>query len=164
MNVPSAGRLQRIEWLTAIVLTIILVALHLLTLFSAGPLWRDEISSLTLATKPTWNEFRHTLVYDPFPVLFFATLRAWHGLFGGSDFALRCLGFAIGLFCIAGFWISALWMKRRPPLIALALVGFNPTLIVWGDSLRAYGLAVFSIVIAFAGFWVAINNPRPLLL
>ena len=162
MKLPSAARLQRIEYLTAILFTLILVALHLLALVSAGPLWRDEISSLTLATKSTWGDVWRTLVYDPFPALFFTTLRVWHGVFGGSDFALRCLGFAIGLLCLAGVWVGAHWMKRRPPLLALALLGLSPTLIVWGDSLRAYGLAVLCIIIAFAGFWAVLNRPTPL--
>jgi Dolichyl-phosphate-mannose-protein mannosyltransferase len=162
MNLPGAARLQRIEFLTAIVFTIALVALHVLFLTSAGPLWRDEISSLTLATRPSWGELWRTLVYDPFPALFFTTLRAWHTLFGGSDFVLRFFGFVIGLLCIAGFWVSARWTKRRTPLLALALFGFSPTLIVWGDSLRAYGLAVCCIVILFAAFWIVINDSRPL--
>ena len=164
MKLPSAARLQRIEFLIAILFTVILVALHLLALVSAGPLWRDEISSVTLATKPTWGEVWRTLVYDPFPALFFTTLRVWHGVFGGSDFALRCLGFAIGLLCLAGVWVGAHWMKRRPPLLALALLGLSPTLIVWGDSLRAYGLAVLCIIIAFAGFWAVVNRPTPLVI
>ncbi len=162
MKLPSAARLQRIELLLAIVLTFGLIGLHCMALFSAGPLWRDEISSLTLATKPTWREVWSTLVYDPFPALFFTTLRSWHAFFGGSDIALRILGFAIGVICLAGFWISARWTNRRPPLLALTFLGLSPTLIVWGDSLRPYGLAVFSILLAFAGFWVAINKPRPL--
>ena len=162
MKLPTAARLQRVEFLIAILFTLILVVLHLLVLISAGPLWRDEISSVTLATKPTWGELWRTLVYDPFPPLFFTALRVWHGVFGGSDFALRCLGFAIGLLCLAGVWVSAHWMKRRPPLLALALLGLSPTLIVWGDSLRAYGLAVLCIVIAFAGFWAVVIHPTPL--
>jgi uncharacterized membrane protein len=133
-----------------------------MALFSAGPLWRDEISSLTLATKPTWREVWSTLVYDPFPALFFTTLRAWHALFGGADFALRVLGCLIGAICLAGFWICARWTNRRPPLLALAFLGLSPTLIVWGDSLRPYGLAVFSILLAFAGFWMVIKEPRPI--
>src|SRR6202011_5552740 len=71
------------------------------------------------------------------------------------------LGCVIGLLCLTGFWISARWTNRRSPLLALALLGLSPTLIVWGDSLRAYGIAVFCIVIAFAAFWVVINDPRP---
>jgi Dolichyl-phosphate-mannose-protein mannosyltransferase len=161
MKLPSAARLQRIELLLAVVLTLGLIGLHCMALFSAGPLWRDEISSLTLATKPTWGEVWSTLVYDPFPALFFTTLRAWHALFGGSDIALRILGCVIGVICLAGFWISARWTNRRPPLLALAFLGLSPTLIVWGDSLRPYGLAVFAILLAFGGFWVAINKPRP---
>jgi hypothetical protein len=164
MKLPSAARLQRVELLFAIALTLGLIGLHCMALFSAGPLWRDEISSLTLATKPTWRGVWSTLVYDPFPALFFTTLRAWHALFGGSDIALRVLGCMIGVICLAGFWTSARWTNRRPPLLALAFLGLSPTLIVWGDSLRPYGLAVLSILLAFAGFWLAVNEPRPIYL
>src|SRR6478672_9082089 len=124
MKLPSAARLQRIELLLAVVLTVGLIGLHFVALFSTGPLWRDEISSLTLATKPTWREVWSTLVYDPFPALFFTTLRTWHAFFGGTDFTLRVLGCGIGLICLAGFWISARSTNRRSaPLLALALLG-----------------------------------------
>lgn len=162
MKLPSATQLQRVELLLAVVLTLGLIGLHLMALFSAGPLWRDEISSLTLATQPTWREVWNKLVYDPFPALFFTTLRTWHALFGGTDFALRVLGCVIGLICLAGFWFGARAINRGTPILALALLGLSPTLIVWGDSLRPYGLAVFSILLAFAGFWLVINHPRPL--
>ena len=161
MKMPSATRLQRIELLIAIVLTVILVALHLFRLASAGPLWRDEISSLTLATQPNWDALWKALIYDPFPALFFTTLRTWHGLFGGSDFALRSLGCLIGFICLAGFWVSARWTNRRAPLLTLALLGFSPTLIIWGDSLRPYGVAVFCIVLVFGALWRVVNDPRP---
>lgn len=162
MKLPGTAKLERVEWFAAILLTAALVGLHLAVLFSAGPLWRDEISSLTLATKPTWSEVWATLVYDPFPALFFTTLRVWHGLFGGSDFVLRVLGCLIGVAALGSFWLSARLTNRRTPIIALLLFGFSPTLIIWGDSLRAYGLAVLTITIAFACFWRVVNRPRPM--
>jgi hypothetical protein len=41
------------------------VALHFNVMRHAGPLWRDEISSLNLATKPTLTEFWSSLTFDP---------------------------------------------------------------------------------------------------
>ncbi len=159
MNLPSAARQQRIEFLAAAVLTVLLIGLHVVVLLSAGPLWRDEISSLTLATKPTWSELWATLRFDPFPAFFFSLLRAWHAAFGASDFALRLLGFCIGLAGIAAFWSSARLTGRRAPLLALALLGLSPTLVIWGDSLRAYGVGVFWIALAFGCFWRVTVNP-----
>jgi hypothetical protein len=97
MKLPSAPRLQRVELLLAVVVTLGLIGLHCMALFSAGPLWRDEISSLTLATKPSWREVWGTLVYDPFPALFFTTLRrlgycpARFGLLDRGDLSGRLL-------------------------------------------------------------------------
>ena len=161
MKLPSGTKAKRVEILAAVVLSAVIIGLHIANLLSAGPLWRDEISSLSLATRPSWTQVWATLVYDPFPAFFFTLLRVWHSFFGDADFALRTLGFLIGLLGLSGFWISACLTGRRSPLLALILIAFSPTLIVWGDSLRAYGVAVFWILIAFACFWRVINDPRP---
>lgn len=160
MNSEDPAKSQRIELLAGVGLTAVLLAVHIVMLLHAGPLWRDEISSVTLATRSSLAEFWATLIYDPCPAFFFILLRAWHALVGNSDFALRVLGFLIGVFAIAAFWIAGRLTARRPPLIALGLLGFSPTLIVWGDSLRAYGLAVACIAITFGCFWRVIENPR----
>ena len=160
MNSATDNRLQRVELIVAVALSAVLVALHLILLFHAGPLWRDEISSLSLATKPTLGEAWATLAYDPFPVLFFWILRVWHFFLGDSDFALRTLGTCIGISCIAAFWITARLTGKRTPTLSLVLLGFSPIMIIWGDSLRAYGLGVFWIVIAFGCFWRVIERPN----
>ena len=163
VNFSPTTRSHRIELLAGVGLTAVLIGLHVMMLMHAGPLWRDEISSLTLATRSSWGEVWKTLIYDPCPLLFFLLLRCWHAIVGGSDFALRMLGFLIGMFAIAAFWIGGRLTARRVPLLALALLGFSPTLITWGDSLRAYGLAVGCIAIAFGCFWRVIEKPRPLI-
>lgn len=139
--------------MTAVVATAVLVALHILVWISFGPLWRDEISSLTLATKSSWRELWATFVFDPFPAVFFVLLRGWHAIVGNSDLALRALGCAIGFAGVAAFWVAARLTGRSSPLVALALLGFSPTLIAWGDSLRPYGVGVAAIIVAFACFW-----------
>ncbi|MEP6810875.1 MAG: hypothetical protein ABI992_11585, partial [Chthoniobacterales bacterium] len=48
---------ERIERFIAAALSVILVGVHFLVLLNRGPLWRDEISSLTLATQPTMSLF-----------------------------------------------------------------------------------------------------------
>jgi hypothetical protein len=151
---------KRVEIALGVLLTGLLVFLHIFRCFHAGPLWRDEISSLTLATRPTWSGFWDTLVFDPFPALFFVLLRAWHGLVGDSDFTLRWLGTLIGLAVVFAFWLAARLTHRRVPLITLILIGFSPTLIIWGDTLRSYGLGVFWIITTFGCFWQLVERPR----
>lgn len=154
----DAKRATQIELATALALTVVLGAVHIARLFFAGPLWRDEISTLSMAILP-WREFWSSLFVDPFPVLFFAALRGWHALVGNSDFSLRILGCIIGLLVIAAFWLSARLLGRKAPTLALVLIGFCPTLFVWGDTLRAYGFGIFWITLSFAFFWRVLTRP-----
>jgi hypothetical protein len=154
---PNGAR--RLEVMAAVVATAVLLGLHMLVWISFGPLWRDEISSLTLATKSSWQELWATLVFDPFPAVFFVLLRGWHAIVGNSDLALRALGCTIGFGGVAAFWVAARLTGRASPLIALALLGFSPTLLTWGDSLRPYGVGVAAIVVTFACFWRLAERP-----
>src|ERR1700737_2388899 len=86
---PTACRMKilaRCEVVVAILLTVALVVLHVVFWFHAGPLWRDEISSLALATKPTFSGFWQSLKFDPFPAIYFLVLRIWNAAgFGHND-------------------------------------------------------------------------------
>jgi len=59
------GIARKIEFAVAEVLTLEVGALHFSVMCQGGPLWRDEISSLNLATKPTLTEFWSSLTFDP---------------------------------------------------------------------------------------------------
>jgi hypothetical protein len=86
-------------------------------------------------------------------------LRGWHALVGNSDFSLRVLGCIIGLLVVAAFWLCARLLGRKAPTLALVLLGFCPTLFVWGDTLRAYGFGIFWITLSFAFFWRVLTRP-----
>lgn len=122
----------------------------------AGPLWRDEVNSLYVATTPSLKEFLDSLVFDPFPILFVSLLRIWVALgFGNSDFGLRVLGFLIGISLIGAIWLSCRLIdkERWAPLWPLAFVALNPQTIVEGDSVRAYGLGLIGIILSFGLIW-----------
>ncbi|HEY2124593.1 MAG TPA: hypothetical protein VGG94_03930, partial [Chthoniobacterales bacterium] len=129
------GRIaQTIEFTVAGLVTAAIFALHLNVMQHAGPLWRDEISSLRVATMPTLGGLWSALVYDPVPALFFGVVRFWNWICSGaSDESFRHLGFGIGLGVTAALWISAWSMKKAPPLWALLLFGLSPVALVWGD-------------------------------
>jgi hypothetical protein len=155
------GIARKIEFAVAGVLTLEVVALHFNVMRHAGPLWRDEISSLNLATKPTLTEFWSSLTFDPVPALFFFILRVWHSLgWGGSDQGLRHLGFLIGLGVVAAIWMATWFLKKSPPTWALLLFGLSPVALVWGDSLRAYGLSCFWNILTVGLLW-RLLGPRP---
>jgi hypothetical protein len=146
----STATLGRCEFVFAMVLTLVLIVFHCLFWFHAGPLWRDEISSLTLATKPTFAGFWNFLKFDPFPAFYFIVLRIWDAVgFGHSDAVLRSFGFLVGLALIAAVWIAARLIDRSPPFWPLVLFMFNPLTLEVADSLRPYGFGLIWIVLAF---------------
>ena len=151
--------------LDAVLITLVViltVALHLRFVTHVGGLWRDETNSVDLATLPTVGEVWRFLDYDSFPILFFAVLRVWLGVFGpANDAALRVLGCLIGLGLLGALWFNARAFGVRWPVLSLALVGLNPMIIRYGDSTRAYGLGMILIVLTFRSFWRLVNTPAP---
>lgn len=143
-------RLQRWEWAAALLITLFAVGLHGLRLVHAGPLWRDEASAFHVATAPTLGEVVAT--HESFPPPFFFLVRGWVAVLGGSDQSLRIFGLLVGLGLLAVLW----WTVRRTggtvPLVALSLVAVNPSFVLYGDSLRGYGLGTLAIVAAFGAF------------
>ena len=137
------------------------VALHLRLFLSAGPLWRDEINTVVVATQPTLARVWDRLEGESFPLLPYALLHVWPSLGLGTDAGFRAFGFIVGLSVIAALW----WSQRRaglpPPLLALALLAINPVIVRWGDSIRGYGLGVLTILLAFTLVFEALRRPRP---
>ena len=151
---PSASR--RAAWIAALLIAAVALALHGRFLNHAGGLWRDEVSLVNLASHSTLADFAH----DSFPVLMPLTVHGWmQAGFGKTDFALRCLGALIGggivLALLANAWVT----RRAPPLIGLALFALNSTAILYGDSLRAYGLGSLLIVLTATAAWLLLQNP-----
>jgi uncharacterized membrane protein len=160
----SDERIAKIsEWSAASILTVFVVYAHARVQTYAGPLWRDEISSLRVATMPSVSEFWSSFVYDPVPALFFSLLRFWHWLgFGSTDEGLRQLGLFIGLATVAAVWLAAWTIRRSPPNWGLVLFGLSPVVLVWGDSLRAYGLGCVWNIWLISLLWRLLSKrPRP---
>lgn len=148
--------LSRLEpaWCVSIGATLVGVCLHVVRLFHAGGLWRDEVGQVHLATLPTLRELWQMLTHDSFPLLFPLLTRLWAGLgFAGTDFGLRVFGVAIGIGMLATLWWVTRVLGQRTPLIALGLLVVNACVIQWGDSLRAYGLGALLILITLGSVW-----------
>jgi hypothetical protein len=155
--------INRLEWLAVLLTALLAVALHIRFVTHVGGLWRDEANSAHLATLPSFGEVLHFLDYDSFPILFFALLRGWLGVFGpDNDAALRALGGIIGLAVLGALWFNARAFGIRWPVLSLALIGLNPMFIRYGDSTRAYGLGILLILLTFRSFWRLVDQPsRP---
>ena len=147
--------LRQPEWILAVAASLAAVWLHFYFLGHAGALWRDEVNLVNLASRHSLSEMSK----DSFPLLMPLLVSGWTtaGL-GQSDLSLRLLGTLIGLGIPAAFWLAA-WSSRRAPLFSLALFGLNLPAIIYGDSLRAYGLGSLLVVLTAAAAWNFLRNP-----
>ena len=127
--------------------------LHVCFSPGVGGLWRDEVNTLNLATLPAWGDLWEFHNQDSFPLLFAALLRSWSGIFGASDDSVRFLGLLIGLGIVAALWINARLLGLAFPFWSIALVGANPLIIRYGDSVRAYGLGLLLLLLMFGLVW-----------
>ena len=169
LEVRPADRLLHIhkwvgiaECIIALLIALLALALHLRFVSHVGGLWRDEANSVHLATLSSFSEIWHHLDFDSFPILFFAVLRAWTGIFGlENDAALRALGFIIGAAVLAVTFANARTLGARWPVLSVAVLGLNPMFIRYGDSTRAYGLGILLILLTVRAFWLLISRPSP---
>ena len=129
------------------------IYLHWVNFRSAGALWRDEAGVARIATLPTTREVWSNVGHESCPILFPALLRVWSFIVGGSDVALRAFGFIVGLLALGALWLNSWFFHRSAPLIALGLLAVNPSVVRWGDSLRAYGMASVLMLVTLAMVW-----------
>jgi hypothetical protein len=76
-----------------------------------------------------------------------------------NDTAFRFFGAAVGASLLAALWFHARVFGNRYPVVSLALVGLSPSVIRWGDSIRAYGLGMTLIVLTSALTWRFLDKP-----
>lgn len=156
----SDSILRKAEVSVGVLLTLTVIWLHFLVAISAGPLWRDEAGGVGLATLPTLGDVWANLGHDSFPILWPLALREYSALVGPmNDPAFRVLGFCVGAGLVAALWINARAFRHSVPLLSLALLAMNPSLIVWGDSMRAYGFGALVILLAGALLWRFVEEP-----
>ncbi|MEY2480844.1 MAG: hypothetical protein QOI04_1771 [Verrucomicrobiota bacterium] len=137
------------EWITAILLTVVVIVLLFVRAEYAGGLWRDECASVQLAEMPRIADVFQNFQRESFPAPFPLIIRAYGAMFGTSDAALRAFGFTVGLLLLAAVWTNALLVTGPPPLLALALLGLNTTFLISGTTMRGYGIGSVTILLVF---------------
>jgi hypothetical protein len=150
--------LKRTEMGMAVLITLAVIALHVVRAQHAGALWRDEAGAVQLARQSTIGEVFHRFPHEAFPLLFPLTVRSYTAVFGDSDRALRLFGMMVGFALVAALWLNAR-AAGTVPLASLALLGFHPNLLVYGDSLRGYGLGTVLILLTFGAFARLVVRP-----
>jgi hypothetical protein len=142
--------------------TLLIIYLHVVFGTHAGALWRDEVNSLEIATMRGFSEVWSNLCFDSFPALFFLVLRVVAGVPATvSDAALRVFGVSIGLLILGMIWLNSRWLRLGFPLLSLALIGLNPMVIRYGDSIRAYGLGIALMLLVLGAMWRLVESFTP---
>lgn len=156
------GRLSisSLELAAGMFLTLLAIAFHVMAATSAGGLWRDEANTLTVATLPRVADVWRNLGNDSFPILWMVSVRGLAAVFGPmNDHAFRDVGLTVGLGVTASLWLNARVFRHSVPLMSLALLGLNASMIQWGDSMRAYGIGILTILVACALIWRFVDVP-----
>jgi hypothetical protein len=154
---------RRLELGTALLITLVVIALHFMAATSAGALWRDEANTVALATLPAFSDVWSNLPSDSFPILWLLIIREFSALFGPmNDAAFRVLGFVVGVGVVGALWLNARSFRHAFPLISLVLLAANPSMIRWGDTVRAYGFGLLLSLITCALLWKFLERPGAL--
>ncbi len=143
-----------------LLLTVGIVGLHIVFHRHAGALWRDEVNSVNLAALPSLADVVANSHLDTFGVPWVTLLHGWMswGL-GDSDAGLRRFGLAIGLATLPVLWWSARRLGLDAPLMTLLLYGMSPSVIVYGGSLRGYGLGALALAWCLGAVWAFVATP-----
>jgi hypothetical protein len=152
--------LRKLEWGAVALLGLLALWAHGLRFVHAGALWRDEAALVGYATLPSLDEVWRLFPRESFPMPMVTVLRLYTEAAGAGDQALRGFGMAVGLAIAAALWLAAR-TARTLPLLSLALVGGNAAFVVFGDSIRGYGLGSLFIVLSFAALWRLLAHPGP---
>ena len=133
---------MRLFW-TVLVVAAVIAGVISLMIGLHQSVWFDEAYSILLAKQPVGDILRLTGL-DTHPPLYYLTLRAWAGVFGWGELALRSLS-ALGL---AGSIVVGGLLLRKMFGAKLAIGGVltlmvSPLLLRYGFEIRMYSMASF---------------------
>ena len=149
------------EVAVALALSALVVVLSLRFGTQAGPLWRDEVTTVNLANEPTYADLLGRLHLDSAPALYPTVVRAWSALgWRDEDAAQRVLGFLVAAGAAPVLWLAVRALGLPVPLVSLALLGAHPTVLRTLGSVRPYGLGAVLVVLAFAAIGRLTSSPR----
>jgi mannosyltransferase len=152
----------------AAVVGLITLAAAALRLHDIGldPFWKNELFSLYWIRNSFSFLLTEGLLTETNPPLHFVLLKAWTGLFGTSEIAVRslsalasiaCIPLIYGLGCRLG---SETTHPRRIGLVAAALLALTPAQIVYAQEGRAYALLPLFLLLAMLGIWRYLQPPE----
>ena len=141
-------------WLWPIVAVV--VTYFLVMLLSVGQsIWFDEAYSILLAKRPVGELLVLTGV-DAHPPLYYLLLKAWAGIFGWGEFALRSLSAVLAALSVGTlFFLVRRLFTVRTALVVLPFLVLAPFALRYGYEIRMYALAALigalaSLVLIYA--------------
>lgn len=156
---PKLATLHKVDGAVIAVAVLLFFWLFTVLLHHVGGLWRDEVGSVWPAQRPTWSWMLGLTREDSFPPFFNICLRLWMALGDTSDTWIQSLGYLSAAGLAPALWWSTRCPARTLPVLAVALIYFNPTIFYWGHSVRAYGLAAILAVLFFGALWRLLERP-----
>ena len=153
--------IKNAEWIVAILLSVTVLFLLVVRTANAGALWRDEAATLQLAQMPTVSDIAANFQHEAFPLPFPMLVRCYITLFGASDASVRWFGFTVGVAVLAIAWFNSRTRGESGPLLFPALFCLNATFLIWGTSLRGYGLGCLLLLLTLGLTVAAIRQPTP---
>lgn len=156
------GVLAWAELAAALLITALIVLLNLRFATQAGPLWRDEVSTVQLATRSTYPEVLRSLSLDSAPALYPTLLRLWSLPWsgGGPDGLLRVFGFGVATGMLGAVWVTGRVLAAGPPLLALAVFAAHAGMLQTAGSVKPYGLGSVFIILVFGALGRLTASPR----
>lgn len=128
----------------AVLMTLSVMVLHFTYLKNIGGFWRDEVNLINVSDAKSVAAMTH----DSCPILMPVLVRIWSNMVqSDNDLRLRSLGVLIGVTLVGTLWLNSMIASRGPPLWSLVLLAANSTVIIYGDSIRAYGLGCLTIAL-----------------
>mgnify|MGYP000977904414 CR=1 FL=1 len=112
--------------------------------------WFDESYSIWLARQPVGELVRLTGL-DTHPPLYYMVLKAWAGVWGFGEAALRSLSvICYGLSIIVAALFARRWFGVKPATYVLVLLSCMPLFMRYGFEIRMYAMASLICVSASA--------------
>lgn len=136
------------RWWVIVIIAMLLTFALSLFMGLGQSIWFDEGYSIILAKHSVGDLFALTNV-DAHPALYYLLLKAWAGIFGWSELALRSLS---ALFAALSVGAGALVLRKlfttRIMLIVLPFIVLSPLFLRYGYEVRMYTLAAFIGMVA----------------
>jgi len=124
--------------------------------------WLDETTTATVARDMPLSEFFSSFLPGDFhPPLHYLTVKAWGGVFGFSEMALRFTSVLFGLATVyLTYRIGKLLNSGRVGLMAAALLAVAPLHIYYSQELRMYAMTAFLATVSFYHFLRLLDKPQ----